>query len=469
MREGYRRRTVVVGAGISGLATAVFCKNKAPEDDLVLLNDTASLGGVTSTSHIDALAIENGPIGLPADDPVIHALLDLLQLRAALQPESRSAHRCIYAEGTLRRLRFTPEAMVREGLLSRRAVLRALAEPTIRSVSPPNEAVWDFFARRFGPAVAERLVQPLILGVTTGEARDTEMRALFPSFVDLERNYGSVTWGLLRGRLGTKSPKTRGGYWLKPGGLSMIADAVAARPDIDVRTGHRVVDVAGMPPDARASSDVLHPKLRVRIAANGAGEPERFLDATNVVLATPTYASADIVRSLLPDAASLLQAIPYHGMAVVHLVYRKRDLSNIPEGLQFLVRRGQGIRMLGCQWSSSMFPGQAPEDVAVLRCLFGGEFDRAATTLTKDALIRTTRVELASMLGLESIPLAEHVVLWPKAVPHFRPGHSQQVVALEAALRTVPGLHVIGSGVRGIAVRDCVHAAHETARRIAST
>lgn len=469
MKDRQRARKIaIVGGGISGLAAAVFTRQRFPEAHILLFESEEQAGGVLSTEVHERFVLERGPLAISADDAQIRALLDALELTDALEPAEGLGDRYIYAEGALRKVSFDPRVLVREGLLSRRGAARAMMEPLIPrartpekagdATNPPpsTEAVWDFFARRFGSEVAERLVQPLLLGITTGETRDTDMQTLFPTLTRVEAESGSVLGAFAMDRLRRRPRASLTQYWLRGKGLQMIAHAVTALPGLDIYTDTTIERIeAGQQDEPESKSGyTLH------------DQRGHSWSADEVIIATPTFVSAQLLKDLAPVAATELQRIEHYGMALVQFVYRKKDLGHLPRGLQFLVGRGQGLRMIGAQWATDVFPDQAEHEVAVLRCLYGGEFDRDASALTHADLIRTARVELATILGLETIPKEEHVMIWPRAVPHFRPGHQLRRARILAALEALPNLQVIGSGVSGLSIAACVQAGYESAQRL---
>jgi oxygen-dependent protoporphyrinogen oxidase len=54
-----RRRVVIIGGGISGLAAAYYLRATAPEIDILLLESGKRLGGVIQTTKQDGFLIES--------------------------------------------------------------------------------------------------------------------------------------------------------------------------------------------------------------------------------------------------------------------------------------------------------------------------------------------------------------------------------------------------------------------------
>ena len=86
------------------------------------------------------------------------------------------------------------------------------------------------------------------------------------------------------------------------------------------------------------------------------------IDTDAVILAGPAWDTAPLVRAMHPGMAEAMEAIPSAPVAVVHSGYQSAALGDQPTGFGFLVPRGEGLRMLGCLWSSHIFKGRAPAD-----------------------------------------------------------------------------------------------------------
>jgi len=90
-----------------------------------------------------------------------------------------------------------------------------------------------------------------------------------------------------------------------------------------------------------------------------------------VVLATPTDASAQILRGMVPGAGAALESILYASVAVVSLAYKQQQVARSLSGFGFLAPRSAGLRTLGSVWNSSLFPARAPEGQVLLTKLRG--------------------------------------------------------------------------------------------------
>jgi len=214
------------------------------------------------------------------------------------------------------------------------------------------------------------------------------------------------------------------------------------------------------------SGSVLHEarggNRRYRLQLNG-GE---WLQADAVVLAGPAAASARIVASLDPEMATTLARIESAPLAVVCLGYAEAKLPRPLAGFGFLVPPGEGPRILGALWDSSIYLGHAPAGKALVRAMIGGARDPQAATLTDDALLDAVRKDLSTTMGLDASPDFVRIFRHPLGIPQYKVGHLERLRKIEDRARLHPGLFLAGNSYRGVSINSCVAESGEIARRV---
>ncbi len=432
----------IVGGGIAGLAAAF---RLSARHEVALFEREARAGGKIRSQHLDGLLFDWGPNGFLSTAAELNAIVEELGLESELEPVAAAASkRFIFWNGRLHALPSKPPQALATALLSPAGKLRAAAEIFSRPPSrePESESVETFFTRHFGREVAQRIVAPALLGITGGDAGTSDASALFPRLYDLERAHGSVIRGFLRAR---QAP----GKLLSFGerGMERVVDAMAARLGSRVRLGSPV--------------DRIEPLLAGwNVHRNGA--PETF-DA--VIVAAPADAAAALVDGCDAELAALLRRIPYAPMRVAGIAFRRSDVADALDGFGFLAARGEGVRILGALYTSTMFPAQAPAETAYLRVFLGGAGDPEAMALDEDAACAVVRRDLARVLGIAAEPVAYHETCWPKAIPQYALGHRALVRRIEERVRAHPALALAGNAYRGVGVGDAVRDAVAAASR----
>ena len=437
---------------MAGLAAAYELQRRGAS--FVLIEAAPRPGGVVRTERVDGFTLDAGPDSLLVQKPAALELCRELGLgdRLLSTLEPRTAY-------VLRgRLRPLPEASVlgiptaiapwvTSRLLSPAGRLRLAADLVLPRGGGSDESVGSFFRRRFGAEAVEYIAEPLLAGIHAGDVDRLSMPALFPRLVEAERACGSVIRAFRR--LRRAAPRPAGGLFRSlPGGIEELAAALAAAlPPAAVRCGARAVALAGPSP------------YRVRLAA---AEP---VTARSVILATPAYVTADLVRPLDERLAALCGEIPYTSTATALLAYPQSAVRRQPRGSGFVVPRREGaVPLMAGSWVTSKWPGRAPEGQVLLRGFLGGVRDPRVDERSDDELIDRTHATFARLLGLDRRPHLARVYRWERANPQHNVGHLARVAAIEARLRRCPGLFVTGAGFRGVGIPDCVADGRAVAR-----
>ena len=455
-----RPQVVIVGGGVSGLATAHYLHAQLGGDlRLTLLEGGSQLGGKVASRQFAGHLVDTGPDALLVRVPAMAALLEDLGLSDEIVgPAPLGAH--VWSRGKLRRLptgtlfgvpdRLIP--LVRSGLMSPAGLLRAAMDLVLprRRTPTADPSIAELVTPRLGSQVFNRLVEPLLGGVHAGRAGELSAHSTVPDIEALARKNRSLYLGLRRMR--RHSPPATGAPVLitLAGGLSRLVEAL-------------VVRLAG---------DDLRLDTTVRgIARAGAGYRVDLADgqsipADAVVLATPAYATAGLLADLVPEAATVLAEIPYVDVATIWLAYPRSAMGRPLDGTGFLVPPEEGKFMVGCTWSSAKWPQLADDTLVLIRCMVGRRGDTRWLDMDEETMVGRVHDELVEAMGLTAGPVHQSIQRWPKAMPQYVVGHQGRLDALDAATSHLPGLHLTGAAYRGVGLASCVASAKRTAQDV---
>ena len=447
--------TIVIGAGVSGLACAYALKNAG--GNVLLLEASARAGGAIQSVAEDGYLFELGPQSFSSA-----AALDELCFRLGIADEiveaPHGASRYVLIEGKLQSVPLSPLAFFMSGLVGWSTKLSILKD-LFGKTKPPDrdESIAAFMRRKFTPELLERLVGPFVSGIYAGDPERLSLRAAFPKIYKAELAKG----GVLRGSLSTAS-----------GGTAQPVRQSKRRPGIvSFKAGNGTLSSAlttALGESLRRNTAVSGLRLTgegfvvVAAIANGIEE----IACKRVVLATPTEATARILDGVAPDASCALRKVMYAPMSVVSLGYQAEQVRRPLQGFGFLVPRSASIRTLGSVWNSSLFPGRAPQGRVLLTSFVGGATDPEVSSLSNDALAALVHREIAPVLGITGNPATSHVTSYSKAIPQYNLGHLDLLRSASEALKAVSGLYVIGNYWEGPSVGACVERAHTVADRI---
>ena len=107
--------------------------------------------------------------------------------------------------------------------------------------------------------------------------------------------------------------------------------------------------------------------------------------ARSVVLTVPAYVAATLIAPFSEVAGAALASFYYPPVAAVTLSYPQEAIrperleGGVLKGFGQLHPRREGIQTLGTLYSSSLFPGRAPEGRVLLLCYIGGVTNEGIT------------------------------------------------------------------------------------------
>ena len=460
------KRIAIVGAGISGLATAHYLRRglqaAGQSAELVIFEASGSPGGTMRTAREQGFTMEWGPNGFLTNKPSTLELVRELDLSARLlRSADRARRRFVFSGGRLRPLPETPAQFLRSDLLSMPGRLRVLAEPFIAAqLLEEDETVAEFARRRLGEQAMEKLIEPMTAGVFAGDPDDLSLSACFPRIHEMEVRYGGLVkamvclrWERLRAGAKAEMSAAPGGVLTSfDTGAQALVDVLAARFSQELHLASEVESVG-----------FRHWKFQLAVKSAG-GRTQCEADA--VVVAAPAYAASGLLRGLDEVLAAELGRIPYAPVAVAALGLEAAALNRPLDGFGFLVPRREGRRILGALWDSSVFPSRAPQGQALIRVMVGGARQPELARLPEKELLQMTREELRSIMGMPVRPVLERVFFHERGIPQYLRGHGRLLERLDARLADLPGLHLNSNAYRGVSLNDCVLQSRLAAARV---
>ncbi len=465
---------VIVGGGISGLATAYSLLELAAKSGLSLrctiLDAGSSWGGKIVTHRVGDIVTEAGPDSFLSQKPAALDLCTKLGLADQLINTNETIKKaCVLSKGRMcdlpeGLLSFTPKQLkpfLSSGLLTWTGLARMGLEIAVPpGPSREDESLAAFLRRRFGSQAYERVLEPLMAGIYAGDAEQMSLRATFPRFFELEQQHGSVVRGMVEAKkaastVASGQPRRTMFVSLK-NGLGDLVTALTQRlteQSVELKLGTGVEAL-------RVRSHELGRWMYDLILQDGSA-----LSAESLVLATPAYVSADLLRPLSPIAGGVLDLIPYASTATIALAFPRAMMRGI-EGFGFIVPRAEQRELIAATWTSLKWPHRAPADQLLVRCYVGGVGREEILQLDDAALTARVKAELATLCGIKVEPTYTEVNRWWRAMPQYTLGHLDRLAQLDAAASRYPGLVVTGAGYRGVGIPDCIREGASAAERI---
>jgi oxygen-dependent protoporphyrinogen oxidase len=466
-KNGTAAHVAIIGGGITGLSAARYLQQKSPQIQYTVLEESERWGGKIRTEQVDGFGsepfiIEAGPDSFLTQKPWALELAKELGLSERLLNTNDEQRKIfVLKQGKLLPLpdgvlmiiptEFWP--FITSPLISWPGKLRMGLDWLIPPRSDgQDETIAGFVSRRLGAEAVDRLAEPLMSGIYNAEADRQSVLATFPRFREVEQKYGSLIRGMIAGRRAQRNaPKSEHAMFVSlRGGTQELVDGLVSKltGDLRMKTGVGSITRQG---DG------------YRLSLTG-GE---YLDADIVILTTPAYVAATLLRDLTPQVADRLAGIRYVSTGTLSLGFRRSEIKHPLNGFGLVIPRSEQRLINAITWTSTKFDHRAPADHVLLRVFFGGS--RRPEMMEKDdsELLSIARAELKALMGIEAQPVLNRFSRWHEANPQYDAGHLDRISAIEADLPA--GLYVTGSACRGIGIPDCVHQGQQTARHIIDT
>ena len=454
-----RRRVVVIGGGITGLAAANRLVELAAERqlpvDVSLLEATNRVGGALETIHRDGFVIETGADSFLSEKPAALALASRLGLTDEVRRTQEEFRKTLVVrDGRLVEIPpgfslIAPTWLApiwRSRLFSTRAKLRMSLEPLIpRRRGSTDESVASMVTRRLGRQVLERVAQPLAAGIYTADPANLSAAATMPRFVAMERRYGSLVKGLRAAQRGrdAESRQTSGARWSLfvsfRNGVGSLVEALAGRLGDLVLRGNRVTAL-----------EPLANGWRIRLANR------TLIDADVLISTLPAPSISELIRPHDGPLAASLEKIRYASAGTVNLAFRRTDFPALPSSFGFVVPAVEKRQIIAGSFSSLKFADRAPTDMILMRVFIGGALDHAMMSLNDDDMIAAARGELKTLLGVSARPLFTVVRRWPESMPQYVVGHLDRLAVIRARAAQLPRAILAGAWLDGVGIPDCV-------------
>lgn len=391
------KEVTIIGGGFSGLTLAyALLQRKVP---VRVLEQKDRLGGLINTLKMPEGLVETAAPSFNRTTRVDRLIKDL-----GLTPDypSKSARkRLFFSEGQLRSWPlsfFETVALVGKYFFHR---IKGDLKPL------PQESLQAWGERCLTKKATDRLLATAMQGVYAGDAR--ELSAL-----------------LLLGHLFKPGREKFRGVVGVQGGMGQLIAALR----------QRVLDSGG--------------KIETQTNAEiQAGLP--------TVIATSAAEAARLTAKLAPEISLRAKKIQMLPLVTATVFYPK---PTGPKAFGCLVKRGEGLRVLGVLLNHAIFDGRDPMPSETW--IYGGATDPEFAKKTEAEILTTISTERKKIFGKEDVSIKSVVTIWPEALPHYN-------LQLEQALEKFPlspNLWMHGNWLGGIGLSRILTRSEQLAEQI---
>ncbi|MCG8608132.1 protoporphyrinogen oxidase [bacterium] len=458
-KPSVQKDVVILGAGISGLATAYRLSKSGL--DVLVLEKSDHIGGAIRTEECDGFLIDYGPNSTLETSPKIRNFVEEIGLIEDRVGANASAkRRYVLRNGELQPLPMSPPALITSKLFSASAKLRLLKEPFIAPApQDKEETIAEFVERRLGREFLDYAINPFVAGVYAGDPARLSVRSAVSKIYALEKNYGSLIKGAIKGARERKkraeTDKTKAELFSFKKGMSQMTEALQSALGDRIEPAVQVKKLEE-PADAGASY----------VVDFSDGSEQIQVSTKSLVFTTPAFVTANYLEPLSSALANELRDIVYPPVALVFLGFKTSVACRSLDGFGFLVPQVEDRKILGAIWSSTIFPNRAPEGGIALTTFVGGMRQPELAEQDEEQLSAMVQDELSELLDLQGTPDIVAVKKWHRAIPQYELGHQKRLDAVHEFESQHPGIFISGNFRGGISVGDCIIQSEGVAEKV---
>ncbi|MDI1320114.1 MAG: protoporphyrinogen oxidase, partial [bacterium] len=188
-----------------------------------------------------------------------------------------------------------------------------------------------------------------------------------------------------------------------------------------------------------------------------------------VIFAVPAAGLAQLTFGTLAERPfALLDSVVQPPVSSLFLGYRREQVGHPLDGFGGLVPAVERREVLGILFSSSLFPGRAPEGHVGLTVFAGGVRQPDNARLNTPALLRRIEPDLRDLVGVTGEPAFIKHSFWPKAIPQYNLGYERFLEPLIRCEQSHPGVFIGGNVRDGISLPDCLKSGERLAKAAAA-
>lgn len=437
---------VVIGAGLTGLTTALLLKRKG--FSVLVVEKSDRTGGAIQTKNREGYVYETGPVTASLSNIETVWLFDMLKGKCELELAREEANRrLIFRKGRLLEIPCGLIGGIRTPLFHWKDKLRLLGEPFRKAGMDPDENIASLVVRRMGKSFLDYAVQPFIGGIYAGDPEKLITRLALPKLYHLEQNYGSFIKGAIQKAKLPKSEQekrvTKKIFSVK-GGLGNLTKVLAES------VGYEHI--------------LLNENCKV-FPSGDSGWRVALLSgevrATYIICTTGGHAVGEIVDFMPASTRASIEKINY--AKIVHAAVGVKSAKRLgAKAFGLLLPSVEKRDLLGILYPSTCFDGRASNGKALLSVFLGGVNNPEIIHKTTSGIKEIILQELKRIYGLsgEDIDFID-VFKHYHAIPQYEIACDEALANISGFERMYPGIILAGNMRGGIGIPNRIKQAFD--------
>jgi len=442
--------TLIVGGGISGIATAWQLDYLGNEVEV--WESDNRIGGKIKTEQNDGYITEQAASMVLNFRPEVSKFLQESGLENHKLLRTPTAKRYLINNGNLQEMPMKMAGMLSSPLWSLKGKLRLMLEPFILKGGNENESVADFIRRRLGNEMLDKALGAYISGTLASDPEKADSYSVLPHLTALERQYGSLTAGVFaRKVINKKKASVTEGFSFK-GGMSTMVQELSKQLGSSIHTGYKITEISPHKKGWLVNAETPH--------------GERSCYTKNLILSTPATVAAQLLKPLNSELHKLIDEIEYAPLSIVHLAYNKKNIKHDVDGTGFLTPFHEKLTLNGSMWMHSLFSERAPQGQVLLSNYIGGSRHPEIVSQPEQYQVDTVSKELQSLLGIKGDPEWMRVNKHTQALPLYHGNYTVRQQAIARQLVSMSGLYLQANYLGGVSIRDRLVCARALAKQL---
>jgi protoporphyrinogen/coproporphyrinogen III oxidase len=435
---------VILGAGITGLATALHLRKDGV--DLTLLEKNERVGGVIHTVCENGFTYEEGPnSGVVGNVEVLRLFRDLNGDCELEEANENVKKRYILKNGQWEALPSGPLSAIKTPLFTLKDKFRILGEPFRRAGKNPDETLAELVERRLGKSFLDYAIDPFILGVYAGDPHRLIPRHALPKLYNLEQKYGSFIGGSIKKAHEPKSEEekkvTRSVFSVK-GGLSSLISALQKK----IGNGNIVTGISGLKVTAINNHFIVHYKDKE-------GNPVE-IETRKVISTIGAYQLDKVLPFIQVEVMNKITRLYYAKVIEIILGFNQWPGMKL-DAFGGLIPFKEKHTFLGVLFMSALFANRAPENGALFSIFLGGVRNPAIVEFPDDQIAKIVEEEFCPIMKTRDFnPALFKILRHHYAIPQYEIDSQERFEAIDIIEKKYPGLIIGGNLRNGIGMAD---------------
>ena len=447
------RQVVIIGAGVTGLTSALtLLTNSSDPVKVTVLEAASTVGGQIRTTQFAGLSIDEGPDAFLARVPWATQLASELGLGASMTSPT-DAHASIWHNGLhnipgdlMLGVPAKVRAFATSGLISPLGKLRAAIEPLLPATTD-TDSIGEYVRSRFGNQIQERLVDPLIGSIYATDSDNFSMAAV-PQIASLTASRSMLL----------AAGKARAAAAKNPAGPIFATPKRGIGALIELLT-QRVTALGGHILTSESVSAIEKENTGYTVFTS---RGQHLADA--IVIASPAKSSSNFIRPLDARAADLLNQWSHASVVLITMAIPASQWPARLKGSGYLVPKPDQRWVSAASFGSNKWAHWRPDDGSMILRVSLGRDGLEVMHFDNDKLINLALADMKLHLGVDMTPSEIRVSRWADSFPQYRPHHFARLAELEHSLGVAaPGIVFAGASYRGIGIPACVQQARTAA------